>query len=157
MTAVVRHLWIMVLVLGVVALAMGAAFIYQGIAKENLVQTAMRQEKVTYLLPKEEVAKGNVIDTAEEAQMVADTIKQHRQSIAPTYDDLLAGGKYDPTDSRDLTYTQGLNLQNAMNMAVLSFGVVQQTIAVGAALVVIGLAVGAAGLVLLRLDKQGQS
>jgi hypothetical protein len=140
MTAVVRHLWILVLVLGLVALAMGAAFIYQGIAKENLVQTAMRQEKVTYLLPKEEVAKGNVIDTAEEAQMVADTIKQHRQSIAPTYDDLLAGGKYDPTNPKHLSYSQAINMENYLYLAVLAFGLITVVEAAGIFMAITGIA-----------------
>ncbi len=44
-----------------VALVLGGVFIYQGIAKDRMIQTAMREEKVTYLLPPEEVAKGEII------------------------------------------------------------------------------------------------
>ena len=62
-------------------------------------------------------------------------------------------GKYDPTDLNDLNYTQGLNMENSFNLAVLSFGVIQETMATGAALIVIGIAVGATGLILFRLSK----
>ena len=148
MTALVRHLWILVLVLGVVALAMGAVFVYQGMAKDNLIRETMRAEKVTYLLPPEEVAKGNVIDTAEEAQVVADTVKEHRHAIAPTYNDLLAGGKYDPTNPRHLTYSQAINLENYLYLGVLALGVTQIAIASGVFMVVTGLALILTSLVL---------
>jgi uncharacterized membrane protein len=41
-----------------------------------------------------------------------------------------------------------------MNMAVLGFGVVQETMATGGALAVIGIAVGALGLILFRMWKR---
>ena len=63
-------------------------------------------------------------------------------------------GKYDPTDVKDLTYTQGLNMENSFNLAVLSFGVIQETMATGAALIVIGIAVGTTGFMLFRLGKK---
>lgn len=143
-----RYLWIVVLLLGVVALALGATFIYQGMDKENLIKTAMREEKVTYLLPKEEVAKGNVIDTAEEAQKVADSVKEHRHNIASTYDALLAGGKYDPTNPRHLTYSQAINLENYLYLGVMALGLTQVVVASGVFMVVTGLALILTSLVL---------
>jgi hypothetical protein len=148
-----QYLAKLVLVLGIIAFVMGAAFIYQGISKANTVRTAMREEKVTYLLPPEEVAKGNVIDTAEEAQMVADKVKEDRHTIAATYDDLLAGGKYDPTNPKDLNYTQALNLENYLYLAVLAFGLTTVVLASGAFMVVTGIALGTTGMVLLGLTK----
>jgi len=148
-----QYLAILVLVLGIIAFVMGAAFIYQGIAKQDLIRTQMRAEKVTYLLPEEEVAKGNVIDTAEEAQMVADTVKEHRHQIAPTYNDLLQGGKYDPTNPKHLTYSQAINLENYLYLGVLAYGLTTVVLASGAFMIVTGFALGTTGLVLLGLTK----
>ena len=148
-----RYLAVVVLVLGIIAFVMGAAFIYQGIAKQDLIRTQMQAEKVTYLLPGEEVEKGNVIDTAKEAQMVADTVKEHRHQIASTYNDLLAGGKYDPTNPKHLTYSQAINLENYLYLGVLAYGVTQVVLASGAFMIVTGIALGTTGGVLLRLTR----
>ncbi len=156
MTKVSRYLVIIILLLGILGVVIGGAFIYQGISKNNMVITAMRSENVTYGLPEEEIAKGNMIDTAAEAQQVADTIKGHRHAIAPTYTDLLAasGGKYDPTNPKDLTYTQALNLENYLYMGVLALGVTQIVLGSGVFMVVTGVALIVVGLVLLQLPRK---
>ena len=148
-----RYLAMLVLVLGIIAFVMGAAFIYQGIAKQDLIRTQMQAEKVTYLLPGEEVEKGNVIDTAKEAQMVADTVKEHRHQIASTYNDLLAGGQYDPTNPKHLTYSQAINLENYLYLGVLAYGLTTVVLASGAFMIVTGFALGTTGMVLLRLTR----
>ena len=148
-----RYLSILVLVLGAIAFIIGAAFIYQGIAKQDLIRTQMQVEKVTYLLPEEEIQKGNVIDTAEEAQMVANTVKEHRHQIAPTYDDLLQGGRYDPTNPKHLTYSQAINLENYLYLGALAFGLSTVVLASGAFMIVTGVALGITGMVLLGLTR----
>ncbi len=148
-----RYLAILVLVLGAISMVFGAVFIYQGIAKQGLVQAQMRIEKVTYLLPEDEVAKGNVIDTAEEAQMVADMVKEHRHQIAPTYDDLLKGGRYDPTNPKHLTYSQAINLENYLYLAVLAFGLTTVVLSSGVFMIVIGVALGVNGILLVGLTR----
>ncbi len=149
----IRKLAILILVLGLVGIAIGAVFVYQGIAKQSMIQTAMPQENVTYLLPKEEAEKGNVIDTASEAQKVADTVREHRHNIAPTYDALLAGGQYDPTNPKHLTYSQAINLENYLYLGVLALGLTQVVSASGVFMIVTGIAFGGTGIVLLRLAK----
>jgi len=148
-----RYLAVVVLVLGIIAFVMGAAFIYQGIAKQDLIRTQMQAEKVTYLLPGEEVEKDNVIDTAKEAQMVADTVKEHRHQIASTYNDLLAGGQYDPTNPKHLTYSQAINLENYLYLGVLAYGLTTVVLASGAFMIVTGFALGTTGMVLLGLTR----
>ena len=59
-------------------------------------------------------------------------------------------GKFDPTSATDLTYGQGMNLQNAMNLVVLGYGVDEVILGAGAALIVLGLGLGAAGVALAR-------
>ena len=86
-----RSLAIIVLLLGVVAIVLGGVFIGQSISKNNLLLQAMRVEQITLGVPSEELAEGEVIDRAIEAQIAGDTVREHRHGIAPTYGDLLAG------------------------------------------------------------------
>ncbi len=146
-----RTLSIAVIFLGAIVVIMGFVYIYQGIDKATLVRDGMRDEKVTYLLPREEVERGKVIDTAEEAQKVADTIKTHRHNIATTYDDILKGGQYDPANPQHVIYTQALNLENYLYMAVLAFGLTTTVLTSGIVLVIIGLCLVFIGMVLYRL------
>ena len=147
-----RILAIVVLLLGVVAIVIGGIFIGQGFAKDNLLVTAMDHEKITLGVPSEEVAAGEIIDTAREAEIAGDTIREHRHSISPTYGDLLAGKKFDPTDPTQLTYAQALNLENYLYLAVLGFGVVQVVLGSGAFMIVTGLALVGTGVVLYQLS-----
>lgn len=150
MRAVAKWVWIMVLVLGVAALAMGAIFVYQGVSVNNLVTERMMQEKVTFGIDPSLVAKGEVIHTADEAMHAADVIKEHRHAIAPTYQDLLAasGGKFDPTNPMDATYAQAINMENYLYLGVLAFGVAQIAIASGVFMLIMGIALLGIGLVL---------
>lgn len=149
-----RYLASAVLLLGVVAFVMGITFIVQGVVKDNLLREAMQIERVTYLLPEEEVAKGNVIDTAAEAEMVADTVREHRRNIAPSYEALLGEGRYDPTNPEHLSYAQALNMENYLYLAVLGFGLTTVVITSGVFMTVTGIALGAAGVILRRSARE---
>jgi hypothetical protein len=154
MVRVSRYLAIAVLPLGIVSIAGGTVFTAQGISRSNWMKEAMREEHVIYLLPEEEVAKGNVIDTAEEAQAVADTIREHRRNIAPTYEDLLAGGHFDPLNATHLSYAQAMNVENYLYLAVLGFGVTDVVIFSGVFMIVIGIALGVTGAALFTLARR---
>jgi len=149
-----RYLARLVLFLGVVAFIMGLIFIAQCIAKGNLLTEAMRVEQVTYLLPEEEVAKGNIIDTSEEAEMVADTVREHRRNIALTYEALLGEGRYDPTNPEHLSYAQALNMENYLYLAVLGFGLTTVVITSGVFMAITGIALGGVGVLLLRITRE---
>jgi len=148
-----RRLSIAVMLLGAIVIIMGVVYIYQGISKGILVRDGMRDERVTYLLPREEVERGNVIDTAEEAQKVADTIKAHRRSIATTYDDLLKGGQYDPANPQHVVYTQAINLENYLYMAVLAYGLTTVVLTSGVILILIGVCLI---LIVLAMNRLGR-
>jgi hypothetical protein len=151
----IRKLAIVVLLLGVVSIVIGAVFVSQGISKQMWITDTMRQEKVTLGLTEAQIAQGDVIDNAKEAQAAADKVRADRRNIASNYEALLAdsGGRYDPTNPKDLSYTQALNLENYLYMAVLSFGVIQEIMGTGAALIIIGVAFGVTGLALHRSAK----
>jgi len=147
-----RNLAIGVLLLGVVAVVLGAVFIGQGVSKNNQLKEAMQTEQVT--LGIESKLAGEVIDSLTEAQEAGDTIREHRRGIAPTYSDLLGEERYDPTDPEQLTYAQALNLENYLYLAVVAFGLTQSVTASGVFMVVTGLALGGTGAVLYRLGQK---
>jgi hypothetical protein len=150
---IARGLSLLVVLIGVVAVVVGGVFIWQGMAKNNVLVTAMQEEKITLGIESEELQAGEVIDSAAEAEAAGDTIREHRHSIAPTYGDLLGGEPYDPTDPEQLTYAQALNLENYLYLAVLGFGVTQIAIGAGAFMVITGLALVSGGAVLYRVSK----
>jgi hypothetical protein len=142
----VRKLGIIVIVLAVVSLVMGVVFVQQGFAKEALLTEAMKQEQI------ELNGVEGIIDTAAEAQIAGDTVREHRHGIAPTYGDLLGEGRFDPTKTEQLTYAQALNLENYLYLAVASFGLTTIAKATGAFMFIMGLALGATGLGLIKIS-----
>ena len=147
----IRGLAILVMFLGLVAVVVGAVFISQGIAKDNLLVTAMQKEKITLGIEEGKLAEGEVIDTAAEAEKAGDTVREHRHGIAPTYGDLLGEERFNPTNPEQLTYAQALNLENYPYLAVLAFGVTQVILASGAFMIITGIALGGTGIALHKL------
>jgi len=144
----------MVLLAGVVGVVIGSVFIAQAVEKNNWMKEAMRVEKVTLGLDEAVVAKGEVVDSAEEAQVAGDVIREHRRNIASTYDELLAGGRFDPTNPKQLSYAQALNMENYLYLAVLGFGVTTVIIGIGVFMIITGIALGGTGVVLLGLTRR---
>jgi len=140
----------MVLALGVVAVVLGSVFVFQGFDKGNWMTEAMQQEKITIGIDEASVAKGDVVDSLDETLDAGDTIREHRREIAPTYGDLLAGGRYDPTNPEHLSYAQALNLENYLYLGALGFGVAQMLIGAGVFMLITGVALGVTGLALRR-------
>jgi len=145
----------LVLFLGVVGIVMGAVFIGLGVARNNQLVEAMRIEAVILPLHPEEAGEPpGIIDSATEAEAAGDLIREHRQGIAPTYQDLLGEGRYDPTNPQHLSYAQALNMENYLYLAVVGFGLIQSVMASGAFMIITGIALGATSLVLLRVSKE---
>jgi hypothetical protein len=145
---------IIVLLLGIVGLGVGGAFVGIGFAKNNQISTYLRAEKVTLGLSAADVAKGKVVDSLATAQVAAQTLTTHRQKIAPTYNDLLGGQPFDPTNLTQLKYEQAMNLQTNIYTAVLAFGLAQSIIANGAFMLATGLAFVVMALVLYKMAKK---
>lgn len=149
----IRKLAVGVLLLGMAGVVMGAVFIGLGVARNNELKEAMRVEHVSLGIEATE-GKGQVIDSLGEAKEAGDTIREHRRGIATTYEDLLGGGRFDPTDPKQLTYAQALNLENYLYLAVVAFGLVQAVTASGVFMVFTGIALGATGVGLLGLARE---
>ena len=142
----VKKLGIIVIVFAVISLAMGIVFVQQGFAKEAYLTEVMKLEQI------ELAGVEGIIDTAEEAQIAGDTVREHRHGIAPTYGDLLGEGRFNPTEPKQLTYAQALNLENYLYLAVASFGIFTLAKSIGAFIVVMGLALGTVGFGLIRVS-----
>ncbi len=138
MSSTVKGLSIVVLIFAVVSLAMGIVFIQQGFAKEEFLVEAMQQELITF-----EGVEG-FVDSAEKALVAGDTVREHRHGIAPTYGDLLGGERFNPTETKQLSYAQALNIENYLYIAAASFGLLT---------IVMGLALGSTGFGLLRVGS----
>lgn len=145
---------IIVLLLGIVGLGVGGAFVGVGFAKNNQITTYLKAEKVTLGLSAADVAKGKVVDSLTTAQNAAQMLTTHRQTIAPTYNDVLGGKQYDPTNVKEATYAQAMNLQTNIYTAVLAFGLAQSIMANGAFMLATGLAIIIVALVLFKLAKK---
>jgi hypothetical protein len=135
-------------------MAMGIGFVVQGQAKANFIKEAMQQEQITLGLSQEQQAKGELVDSAAEAQKAGDTIREHRHGIASTYEELLGGGSFDPTNAKHLTYAQALNLENYLYLAVTGFGLATVAILSGIFMIVTGVALAGTGVALHQLAKR---
>lgn len=145
----VGYLGIAVIVLAVVSLVIGIVFIQQGFSKQSWMTEAMKQEKITFDID----GQKTIIDNAEKAEKAGNTVREHRRGISPTYGDLLGGKQYDPTNPKQLTYAQALNLENYLYLSVTAFGLVTVVLASGAFMIVNGLALGVTGFALVKIAK----
>jgi hypothetical protein len=152
MNKIVRNLSILILVFGAVALIMGIVFIYEGASRYLYLTSIMKQEDIK--LSDLGVTGSNankIIDSQATAQIAGDTVRGHRHSIAPSYTALLGGEKYNPLNPTEASYAQAINLENYLYLAVLSFGVTDIAMAAGGFMIIMALALGAIGFVLLRM------
>jgi hypothetical protein len=153
-----RFIGIAVIGLGIAAMAMGVAFVVEGQSKANYIKEQMRAEQVTTaILGIEGADPNNLIDSAAEAEKVANKVKEHRLRIAPTYADLMAlspTGKYDPSITAHLSYNQAMNLENYLYLGVASLGLTTVTIVSGIFMMVTGLGLSLIGFAVQRLAKK---
>ncbi len=149
-----RIISLVVSILGLVAIVIGAVFVFEGVSKNNLIVDRMNVEKVTLAIDPNNPNQLTQIQNGADAQKAADTIAGHRRALAPSYQDLLGSGRFDPTNPKHLTYAQAMNLENYLYMAVTAFGLIQVVMAAGAFMIVTGVALGLTGLVLFRIPTK---
>lgn len=144
----------LVMALGLVAVIIGGVFIYQALSRQFWMQDAMQKEKVSLSYLGVTGANADaIVSDMDSALLAANTVREHRHSISPSYKELLGSGKYDPTNAKQLTYAQAMNLENYLYMAVLGFGVVLIALGAGIFMIVTGLALGTIGCVIVMLGK----
>ena len=146
-----RGLAVLIMVLGLVAIVIGGVFVGQGFAKNNLIIDRMEIEQVTLALDPDNPDEYTLVTDITSAQEAADIIAEHRRNIAPTYQELLGEGRYDPTNPAHLSYAQAMNLENYLYLAVAAFGLVQVALASGAFMIVTGVALIGTGWAVIRV------
>lgn len=150
----IRKLAVLILVLGVIGVVLGGVFLWQGVVKNNLITDRMKIEKVSLALDPNNPKQLTPVTDSASAQAAADKIAADRRAIAPTYQDMLAGGRFDPTNPKQLSYAQAMNLENYLYMAVTAFGLIQVVMGTGAYMIIVGLAVFLVGLALFRIGGE---
>jgi len=153
----IRYISLGIMVLGLVVFILGGVFAVLAIQKNDFVASSLKEQKLTLGLTKEEVAQGKLVDNADSVMVAIGTLQEHLKRTAPTYGALVAsnkGGKFDPTDAANLSYAQGLNLITSLSLVALSFGVVQEILGTGVALLAIGIAIAGCGFAIFKLSKQ---
>jgi len=146
MGRITRYLAIMVLLLGVASLAMGITFIFQGASVRAMITEGLCTEKVTLGIEEGLANPGNVVDTAQEAQVAQDILEEHLRDDYGTYGDTERG-----SDER-ATYLDGTILRNSLNLAIMGFGITTIVTVSGIFMLIVGIALGGTGLVLHRLS-----
>jgi hypothetical protein len=130
----------------------GAVFLYQGFTKQSYLVDTMKQENITLgMLGINGPEANQIIDSASTAQLAGETVREHRHSIASNYEELLGGKQFDPSNPKELTYAQAINLENYLFLGVAAFGMVDIALATGGFMLVTALAMGATGFTLLKL------
>jgi hypothetical protein len=155
MNRTIRNISLIMIVLGFIGFVIGVAFLAQGYTKQVYLVDAMKQEGITLgSLGLTGPDANKVVDNAKYAQMVADKVRADRHKIAPSYEALLQGGHFDPTNPQQLSYAQALNIENYLYLAVASFGLIDIALGTGGFMIIAGIAICLCGFALLRLIKK---
>ncbi|MFC1846229.1 hypothetical protein ACFLYM_02300 [Chloroflexota bacterium] len=127
---------IVLLIFAVISVAFGIAFIQQGISKNSMITEALAAEKVSYEAEDAQGAIVGVIDNPDEAQVMSEVLREHRIHNYGYYTEL---GREDPNRDGIL---KAITMENSLNLAQLSYGLVTVIIIIGVFMIVVGLAIG---------------
>jgi len=144
----VQKLGLVVIIIGVVALAMGIVFVQQAFAQESWLVEAMKTEQIA--MPD---GSGVIVDSSQLAEKAGDLVREHRHGISPTYGELLGDEHFDPTNPTQITYLQAMNIENYLYLAVTAFGVFLVVKAAGAFMILMGIGLGVTGFALWRTGR----
>jgi len=135
-----------ILLVGVVSLVLGSVFIAQATGTSAEIKAGLIGENVTLGLPTDEngSTNGNVVDTTPELEAAQAVLLQHMRDSYGTY------GETERGSAERTSYLDGLTLMNSMYIATMGYGVTTVILAIGVFMIIVGLALGATGFVLLR-------
>lgn len=155
MEALRKYLWIVVGGFALGLLGVGAFLVYAGFDTKAMIRAEMAQENVMTAADAEQfgAAAGLPVVDAKTAKAESDVIEMHSTNIKG---EVLKSGTpatlYYAEMKKELfvddeaytkartSYLNGLNLRNALSLAIMGFGVANLVIAVGAIAIVIGTA-----------------
>lgn len=143
----------MIITLAVISLVVGTAFVYMGFSKQAEVKAGLEVEKVAYNFTDDKTAAPTPVESMTDLENMAKTLKSHRDKIAPSYGELTGRNetkKFDPTNPANLSYAQGMNLENSLRIALLAFGMTWVMIGVGAFMWLVGIALLLVSMALMK-------
>ena len=144
---------ICLIVFAIISAVAGSIFIWQGTSKYFMITNLAKEEKVTIGLSEEQIKNGEIVDSLSSMQKAAETIREHRRGIAPSYGDLLGKDKFDPNNPKHATYAQAINLENYLFVGSLAIGLTFVMMGIGAFMLMMGLALLLLAIVMLRANK----
>lgn len=148
-----KTLTALVVVLAVISLVVGTIFVYMGFAKQAEVKAGLELEKVAYNFTDDKGAAPTPVQSMTDLENMAKTLKSHRDKIAPSYGELTGRNetkKFDPTNPANLSYAQGMNLENSVRIGLLAFGMTWLMIGIGAFMWLVGIALVLVSMVMMK-------
>ena len=137
------------MVIGLGMMVIGSIFIALGLDAKSDIRTALSKERV--ITSSDAAIPGVLVEDANTAKAQAEAIEEHTFGRFGPYSGM---ERDDP--NRDV-YLNGLTLRNALNLAVVGFGVSDMAIGLGAITVVLGLMIVAlsipAHLLVMRMHR----
>ena len=119
------------LVLGIGMVITGSIFIFMGVDAKGDIKEALRKEKV--ITSPDSAIPGVLVEDVKTAKAQQDAIESHTFGRFGPY----AGMESD--DPNREVYLKGLTLRNALNLAIVGFGVADLAVGLGAVTIVLGL------------------
>ena len=128
------HLWVVAIALGLTFLALSTFFVVMGLDAKATIREALAEENVftakdTTLFG---VPAGVLVNDAKTAEAEAEVIKMHSIDRYGLYAEM------ERDDPNREAYLKGLTLRNALNLAVMGFGVANLAIGTGAVILLLG-------------------
>lgn len=145
MGTLARYTLIAAVLLGLGMMSMGAFFVMKGLDAKAEIESALVKERV--ITSEDAPIPGVMVSDAATARAQQDTIEAHTYGRWGPYSEM---DREDP--NRD-SYLKGLTLRNALNMAVMGFGVADLAIGTGAATMVLGLTMSGFALAALSIVR----
>ena len=125
---------IVAMLVGLGMVVLGAVFIFLGLDAKKDISDALRQEKV--ITASDSAIPGVLVEDVRTAKAQQDAIEGHTFGRFGPY-----SGMEQDDPNRDV-YLKGLTLRNALNLAVVGFGVGDMAVGLGFVTVVLGLIIG---------------
>lgn len=140
-----RILGTLLIIVGLISLGIAGAFIYQGFDKGNLIIESMKAEQVEYGAADSTIT--GIIDTPQEAQVMASILRQHRVENYGYY------SKLDRTDPNRDQILKAITMETSLNLAQLGYGLTDVIKATGAYIGLLGITLCVSGVFLARSRK----
>ena len=128
--AVSRVAVVVAIAVGIGMIVLGSVFLSLGMTAKNDIAAALRQENVT--TGDDADVPGALVEDAATAQAQQDSIQAHTFGRFGPYSGM------EREDPNRETYLKGLTLRNALNLAIVGFGVGDLAMGMGAVTIVLG-------------------